>query len=385
MRSRFARYLPLLFPCLTIFLPACRPKTEAPAAQPQLTESQVRRLIREEVAATLLDKGAVSANTHQIQQEIDELVLARVKEELAKSDASKLAGKEITDALKAARPVPSDPSELKRVDLTGIPTMEGKVRRLLEEFKGLSSYTSENEVVKQLIELGPEAKPALLQAIRDSHNGNASWSATYAMRDAVKPLLTSDDKDFLVEDLTSGSPMLTDYVISTHMEGIGPVALKKLGEYVDDPESVISGPLLQVVLEFNEEEAIPLLQKRLASGSQDAVFLAGQLDQYFPAMEMNEQLKVAAAKIQDPSDRFNLAELMLKRGLPESLPLLQEAISTPDTDSISANAREDLYKKLRQYTRATGANDEVAQWLRTHGNNLRWNAQAQVFEEAPSP
>jgi hypothetical protein len=369
---------------LTLFFPACAPpKSTVPEGQAPLTESQVRQLIREEVAAALLDRAAVSAHNRALQQEIDKLVLERVKEELAKIDAKALGDNKVAKSIQESGPKPTDYTELKRVDVSGIPTMEGKLERLLREFEGLHSYSHENEVVKQMIEMGAEGKPVMMELLRKSWEHRSNSLQQYALRDALKPLITKDDKAFLLEDLNSKSPVLADVVISMHLEEAGPLALQKVEKYASDPEQSLSGEFLQVALEFEEEAITPLLQKRLESGARDTTWLATQLDERFPDFDMNEQLKTAAGKLATANERYYLADLMMKRGLVESLPITLEALATPPGDPDTGSMRARLLENLRRRTAQPMSDPELIQWLSANANTLRWNPQTKLFEQAP--
>lgn len=366
-------------------LNSCQPKAGPKPGDPPFTETQERRLrqvFKEEFAAAQMPEGGALDNK-KLREEINKLVLAEVEEELAKGTVKEALNTEaVVKILKRAEKGHSASGELERIDLSQYPTVEGKVKRIMEEFDGVQSYSTGNPLVEQLKELGPQAKPQLYAALKKSSEQGGNWAARMAVAEALKPLLTIDDKDLLLEDLQTQNPQLVEVVRTLHLDEAGTVALGKMREYADKPTEFLSGELINIALEFEEEQALPLALARLGTpGSNSGTYLAQTLDAKFPELDMTAQLRAASTKLNNPYDSSIFSQLMLKRGMPEGLAIAADALLAKDVGHGWQYNREQVRSALRRYVNVTGSDEEVGKWLLENRAKLRWNPGTRMFEE----
>ena len=78
-----------------------------------------------------------------------------------------------------AGPGPADPEVL------------GKVRKLLDKFEGVNSYSSNDPAVKRIVAMGRPAVPALIQVLREPRRGFGIGFVESAATDAMVNSLAS--------------------------------------------------------------------------------------------------------------------------------------------------------------------------------------------------
>ena len=375
---------------MALIMSACNQSSSPKPGDPPFTEAQEKRLrqiFKEEFAAMQLTDGKVVTDSRKVREEIDKMVLAKVEEELAKGTwKGQVDGGAVVNILQRLEKVAKNGNsyEVEAVDLSQFPTVDGKITRVMQEFEGVRSYSADNALVKQLKELGPQAKPQLYKALQDARKeGGGNWAGVMALAETLKPLLTVDDKGLLLEDLQSSNPQLTDVVRKLHIDEAGDLALNKLRDLSGKPEEFMNAELMNIALEFKEEEALPLVLDRLGKpGSNSASWVAQTLDTKFPDLDITAQLRVASTKISNPYDSSTFSQLMLKRGMPEGLALAADTLlrKSPEMGGNDYN-REQVRSSLRRYVNVTGSDEEVAQWLLDNRTKLHWNASSQMFEE----
>lgn len=372
-------------------LTACNQSSSPKPGDPPFTEAQetrLRQIIKEEFANAQLPEGGL-ADSKKLREEIDKMVLAKVEEEIANGALKdQLNGERVIKILQRAQKRSGGGSdyELEAVDLSQYPTVDGKIKRIIQEFEGVRSYSGNNPLVKQLAELGEQAKPQLFKALQEiGAGGQNNWAGRMALAEALKPMLTIDDKDMLLEDLKSKDPQLGEVVRRLHVEEAGDYALQRIRELASSPNEYIHHELINIAVDMHEEEALPLLLDRLgAPDANSASWLATTIDQNYPDVDMTAQLRAAAQRVtsNNPYEGSSLSQLMLKRGMPEGLGLAADALLA-DTSQMGGGSdyyREQVRSTLRRYVNVTGSDEEVAKWIMENRGKLKWNPQLQMFE-----
>jgi hypothetical protein len=377
------RLLPGICLSLTLLaLAACQPTPPPSAAEPPFTEAQEKRLrqiIREELVSAKTPEGTSLTDSKKLREEIDDLVLAKVEEELAKGTwKDEVGSQRIIKILKRVEKSGGYSNDFEEVDLTGFPTVEGKIKRIVEEFEGINSYSHNNALVKQLQNLGPQAKPQLFKALQELQKSPTNWGGRMALSEALKPLITLEDKELLLEDMRGNNPGLADMTRQLNITEAGDIALEKIRTSMDNPGNYLNPEIVAVAMEFQEAAATPLLLQRLGDATSNGAWLADNFDTQYPQVDLTESLRKAAGRKQNSYESATYARLMLKRGMPEGLAMAADALASKEAGNDYA--REQVRSSLRIFANVTGTDDEVSKWLLENRARLKWNEKTKLFE-----
>lgn len=367
--------------CLT----ACdRAKVAGPESP--FTEAEERRLrvlLREEIAAVQLQPGTVVTDSKKIRDAVDKLILARLQEEIPKVDwQGKLQDPQVLAMLTQADPKDYGQEALYAYgprDLSGIPTLKGKIKAVAEGVKGVPYYYPNSSLSQQLQQLGPGSKEALLEAL-NSPELEGNEQGVKLVYEALNAMLTVEDKDLLIKDLNSEAPRLVEAAHKFRLAEAGPIAIQKLQDAVGKPELSVDHRVALLAMDMDPVQATPLVLDHIGTG-RGGVSLAQQIDEYYPEIDITGPLRSAAAMARGSADEYQYAELMLKRGMYEGLALAAEGLLDRNQSAGQMTNSNQVRGAVRRYLNIEGTDAEVAKWILDNRSKLVWNPQNRVFEE----
>ncbi len=303
-----------------------------------------------------------------------------VTESLARSPS-----KDEADLEKALAEARSLSTSRKEVDLSGVSTMEEKIEKILAELSQWEGYYTPNPVVKQLVELGPEAVEPLLAYLTDTPRGEEPADKNYAGRsateDALEELLTREDEAKIL-DAYANHGHLGKLISKYQLIGAREAVFDRIrsGEHVKRSD-------IAAAITLDPDAALPIVEEyALATDSvNDAFEVAKELDSV-PNVDLTPILSHAVGLTGEIPEglpaayslqmKSNLARLALENGVPEAIPLAAEVLRHPETYSFD---RRNLAASVRKATNAFGGEDTIPDWLDENSDGFKWDADQRIF------
>lgn len=324
-----------------------------------------------------LNKAALdalgSAATTDLSDNINQAVLKRVNQELENVDwEDQLSQERLMKLLKnATRRFPSRGSsrQNKRIDVSDCATTEEKVEKILAVFEGSRSYSHDNELVKQLREMGDEAITPLLAQLKNV--SRRDWGKRMAITESLEGLLTEDYKDVILEEFKNNShfpKLIAKYKF--------PEAEEMVFDKITYPtHGYLRNEIVDAALVLNESEAIPRLKKYIEMG-QNPSYAAKRLAN-LPDVDITEELRVAAQRTNSSWQRHELSKIMLDKGMVEGLSLARAVLTS---GGRNGHLKQQMAIYLQKYTDAKGNYEDMAAWVKENEDYLQWNEFTRRFE-----
>jgi len=346
-----------------------------------LTATQVEAIVNKAISKTLTANGSQSKNATCVvgKGKLDDAVAKRVSQELDNVDLKELVDKNVEKKLKKAYSAASGhESQNTEVDVSGIADTEGKIKRILEEFEGVSSYLRDNKLVKQMAAMGDEAIEPLIKELISYGNDHSNWTKRMAVDEALRKLLTKDKKEIILENFEKNG-VLIDLIKKYNLTEAEDTVFKRIK---DDEMAAIPSSIegyFDAALQMNKARAITAMLDYVSSSDENFAKLYPLKKLTEMGIDVTEPLKQMAANLgPDGWGRSQVSSLMLENGVPEGLSMAISTLRSTAEDSDFFKQR--LVDTVRLLTDAKGGDKEMADWLEAHKNTLKWNPSTKRFE-----
>ena len=261
-----------------------------------------------------------------------------------------------------------------RIDLSEYSTTEAKVDAVLARFVGQNHYSSNNDLVKQMREMGPESVDILMDRL--DHLGAQDWTQRMAINDALEDRIPEGRREAVIRHFRrSGAfvDFITKYqVTEVEDELMGVVAGTQ--NFEDSRFRGSSRKLMEAAIQMNPERAEKALLEHVKYGNQPGE--AAALIASLPDVDPVPAIEAAIPRTSNQYERSRMVSIALEHGAQGSLELAERSLrETANSDHLGSRVRE----AVRLHTGAIGDPIDVADWIAANRDRFVWNPEARAY------
>jgi len=258
------------------------------------------------------------------------------------------------------------------LDLSSIPSVSGKIKRVLLEFDdSVHSYSYGNALAKKIVALGQDAVEPLLKELQNSKD--LPFCAKSLLNDTLEKLLNETHKDIIIEQFEKNDRFLS-LIKKYKFPEINNLLTAKIKK-ATKKKGYLNYAIIDTALSQNKDETLPLLLNHIETGGALNQNLLDKLSTY-PNVDLDTSLKIASKNLKHKTN-FDLSKTLLDRGLVDGLDIAINILRKNKMGDFSSKRIKD---QLRKVVSVDGNNDEIADWLEQNKDSLTWNPTTRRFE-----
>ena len=262
-----------------------------------------------------------------------------------------------------------------RIDLSGFPTTEGKIDAVLTRFAGQNRYSSPNDLVKQLREMGPGSIDPLMARLESVDSGD--WAQQRAIFEALKDRIPEDRRADVIRHFRE-SGAFVDFIAKYQVTEVEDELMETVSGTREFPNRSAGGSrpraLMEAALRLNPDRAEQALfeHARYGNNPETAVSVLASL----PDVDPLPAIEAAIPRISQQYQRAQMVPLALEHGAAGSLELAERALrETSNNQHTNAH----VLGAVRRHTGAIGDPEDVADWLAENRERFVWDPTARAY------
>ncbi|MBC2600160.1 hypothetical protein [Puniceicoccus vermicola] len=261
-----------------------------------------------------------------------------------------------------------------RIDLSDYPTTEGKIDAILRRFLGQNHYSSNNDLVKQMREMGPDSIDLLMERL--NLVGSQDWAQRMALVDALKGRIPEDHREEVIRQFRKSGAFvdfIKDYQV-TEVEDQLMGVIAGTQQFENNQHTGNYRDLMEAAIRLNPDRAEDALFEHARYGDRPGE--AAQMLASLPDVDPRPAIETALPRLSNRYQRANMVPIALEHGASGSLELAERALRENAKDGYRT---DQVLKAVRLHTGAIGDPIDVADWIAANRDQFIWNPEARAY------